>query len=65
MIWKWIEAIKEDDKAITFYTGFTSYMLLMVCFDFLGPAVATLCHNAKESGKEATFKGRSRSLTPR
>ena len=59
-----LEAIKEDDKAITFYTGFTSYMHLMVCFNFLGPAVATLCYNAKESGKEATFKGRSRSLTP-
>ena len=46
-----LEAIKEDDKAITFYTGFTSYMHLKVCFNFLGPAVATLCHNAKESGK--------------
>ena len=39
-------------------------MHLMICFNFLGPAVATLCYNAKESGKEATFKGRSRSLTP-
>ena len=59
-----LEAIKEDEKAITFYTGFTSYMHLMICFNFLGPAVATLCYNAKEGGKEATFKGRSRSLTP-
>ena len=59
-----LEAIKEDEKAITFYTGFTSYMHLMICFNFLGPAVATLCYNPKESGKEATFKGRSRSLTP-
>ena len=59
-----LEAIKEDEKAITFYTGFTSYMHLMICFNFLGPAVATLCYNAKEGGKEATFKGRSQSLTP-
>ena len=59
-----LEAIKEDEKAITFYTGFTSYMHLMICFNFLEPAVATLCYNAKEGGKEATFKGRSRSLTP-
>ena len=40
-----LEAIKEDDKAITFYTGFTSYIHLMICFNFLEPAVATLCYN--------------------
>ena len=59
-----LEAIKENEKAITFYTGFTSYLHLMICFNFLGQTVATLCYNAKKAGKEATFRGRSRSLTP-
>ena len=31
----YLEAMKEDEKAITFYTGFTSYMYLMICFNFL------------------------------
>ena len=34
--------MEYDDKMIQFYTGFASYKLLKVCFDFLGPAVDNL-----------------------
>jgi len=59
-----VETFKDDDKAIRFYTGFPSYMLLIVCYNFLDPAVAHLCYHEKRSGKEASFMGRQRSLTP-
>ena len=59
-----LETFKDDDKAIRFYTGFASYKCFMICFNFLGPAVATLCYDEKSSGKEASFMGRHRSLTP-
>ena len=59
-----VEAFKDDDKAIRFYTGFSSYMSMMICFNFLGPAVAALCYHEKSSGKETSFMGRHRSLTP-
>ena len=59
-----IEAIKGDEKAVTFYTGFVSYLHLMVCFNFLGPAATTLHYNVQDSEKEATFMGRFHKLTP-
>ena len=59
-----VEAVKDDDKAIRFYTGFSSYMYMMICFNFLGPAVAALSYHEKNSGKETSFMGRHRSLTP-
>ena len=59
-----IEAFKDDDKAIWFYTGFPSYMCLMICYNFLGPAVAALFNYKKSCGKEASFMGHHRSLTP-
>ena len=54
-----LETFKDDDKAIRFYTGFASYKCFMICFNFLGPAVATLCYHEKSSGKEASFMGRN------
>ena len=58
------EVFKDDDKAIQFYTGFPSYMCLMICYHFLGPAVAALFYYEKSCGKEASFMGCHRSLTP-
>ena len=39
-----IEQILEDQKAIQFYTGFSSVKLLLACFTFLGAAVSTLSY---------------------
>ena len=39
-----IEKIKDDQKAVQFYTGFPSMELLMVCFTFLGKAVSELSY---------------------
>ena len=39
-----IEAIQDDDKAVLFHTGFPSYMLLMICFNFLGPETSVLSY---------------------
>ena len=39
-----IEKIKDDQKAVQFYTGFPSLELLMVCFTFLGKAVSELSY---------------------
>ena len=59
-----LEVIKDDAKELTFYTGFASFLQLMVCYHFLGPAVTTLRYNAHSCEKEPTFKVRNRSLTP-
>ena len=40
----WIEKIKDDQKAVYFYTGFPSMELLMVCFTFLSKAVSELSY---------------------
>ena len=42
-----IESVKHDDKPIPFYSGFQSYVLLLTCFNFLGPAAAVLCYDKK------------------
>ena len=39
-------------------------MYMMICFNFLGPALAALSYHEKNSGKETSFMGRHRSLTP-
>ena len=59
-----IESVKHDDKAILFYTGFPSYILLLTCFNFLGPAAMVLCYDKKSIDPEASFVGRHRALTP-
>ena len=59
-----IECIEDDNKAILFYTGFPSHTLLLTCYNFFGPAATVLCYCEKNSGKEASFLGRQRSLTP-
>ena len=44
-----VETFIDDDKAMRFYTGFSSYVCLMICYNFLGPAVAALCYHEKKS----------------
>ena len=39
-----IEDIQDNDKLITFYTGFVSYMVLIAFFKFLGPVVNNLTY---------------------
>ena len=34
-----IEQIQDDQKCLHFYTGFLSFQMLMVCFNFLGTAM--------------------------
>ena len=49
-----IEQIQEDQKAIQFYTGFSSMKLLLTCFTFLGSAVSKLSygdHHKQSKGK--------------
>ena len=33
-----IEQIKDNDSDVTFYTGFTSFLHFLACFNFLGLA---------------------------
>ena len=39
-----IENIADDDKLVRFYTGFISYALLLLFYEFLGPAVNNLTY---------------------
>ena len=60
-----LATISGDDAKILFYTGFLSYEHLMVCFNFLGLAVAALEY--RDSAKfpdDRSNKGRPRSLSP-
>ena len=59
-----IESIQHDDKAILFYTGFPSYILLLTCLNFFGLAAMVLCYDKKSVDPEAGFVGRHRALTP-
>ena len=37
-----MENIKDDDRLVSFYTGFKSYVVFLAFFQFLGPAVDKL-----------------------
>ena len=37
-----IENVSDDDNKIKFYTGFSTFALLLACFNFLGPSVHNL-----------------------
>ena len=62
--------VNFHDKKIQLYTGFASYKMFKVCYDFLGPAVDNLTY--WDSGKGAEIiagcekgsKGRHRTLLP-
>ena len=55
-----IEKIKDDQKAVHFYTGFPSMELLMVCFTFLGNAASKLSYRDHYK----LIKGRPHKLCP-
>lgn len=58
-----IEDIQGDDKLISFYTGFVSFMVFSAFFEFLGPVVHHL--NYWGSKEKTTIKTRRRKLDPK
>ncbi len=51
-----IEDIQDDDKLISFYTGFVSFMVFSAFFEFLGPVV----HHLNYWGSKEKTSNRSR-----
>ena len=65
--WLCIEQIKDNDKLVNFYTGFPSFLHLLACFEFLGPAVAMLSYDPTrciENPTKACSSGQHHILTP-
>ena len=58
-----IDQIKDNGKAISFYTGFPSFACFLVCFQFLGPAAVNLQYTTKV-WKDGCIEGQRRSLSP-
>ena len=58
--------IADNDKKVSFYTGFPTHAALMACFKFLGPAVNQLIYwNSKLDDTCGTKKkGRPQTLAP-
>ena len=61
--------ISGNDAKVRFYTGFSTFSALLVCFNFLGPAVNRLkCWSSTSSRDEKTRlksgKGRKRNIPP-
>ena len=58
--------IGDNDKKVSFYTGFPTHAALMTCFKFLGPAVNQLIYwNSKlDDTCETKKKGRPQTLAP-
>ena len=48
------QIVKDNNKLVNFYTGFSLFLYLLTCFHFLGPAVATLCYNPDKSVEDPT-----------
>jgi len=62
-----IEQIKDNDKLVNFYTGFPSFLHLLICFRFLGPAVTALSYDPDKTVEDPTKvcgMGRHHILTP-
>ena len=60
-----LATISGDDAKILFHTGFPSYEHLMVCFNFLRPAVAALEYrDSTKFPDDRSNKGGPRSLSP-
>ena len=62
-----LSSTAHDDSAVRFYTGFETLSALMVCFNFLGPAVNKLNYWASSStcvrATSKSNKGRKRILS--
>ena len=41
-----VENIRDDDSKVKFYTGFTTFSALMICFNLLGPSVDNLTYRS-------------------
>lgn len=46
-----LEQVKHDDKLIRFYTGFVSYAIFLLFFNFLGPVVNELRYRGEKGGQ--------------
>ena len=46
-----IEQIKNDDQLLCFYTGFTSHMIFLTFFEFLGPVVHDVNYWGSKEGQ--------------
>ena len=57
-----IGQIKHDDHLVRFYTGFTSYMVFLAFFNFLGPVVYKLNYWGCKEGSR--LRKRCRKLNP-
>ena len=57
-----IEDIAHDDRLIHFYTGFSSYDVLLAFYEFLGPAVDKLQYWGGKPGNRQ--RNRSTKLSP-
>ena len=57
-----ISQIKHDDHLVRFYTGFTSYMVYLAFFNFLGPVVYKLNYWGCKEGSR--LRKRCRKLDP-
>ena len=58
-----VESISDNDQKVKFYTGFSTFAALMVCFNFLGPCVNKLVYRST-AAEEKSNKGRKRILSP-
>ena len=56
--------IQEDDEKVRFYTGFSSYAALKVCFNFLGKGSSKLNYWGSTMFEAKTDKGCKRALLP-
>ena len=62
-----LKNISLNDNTLKFYTGFGTFSALMVCFNFLGPAVNNLNYwgsSGDVNGTSKSNKGRKRTLSP-
>ena len=59
-----LENISKDDDKVLFYTGFSNYTALKVCYNYLGPAVDNLTYWGSKKDSQSKCHGRNRLLLP-
>ena len=59
-----LKNIQGNDDKIKFYTGFTTFTMLMACFNFLGKASSKLNYWGTTNAERKSAKGRKRLLSP-
>ena len=58
-----VKNIRDDDSKVKFFTGFTTFSALMICFNLLGPSVDNLTYRSTRREVKSK-KGRKRKLSP-